>query len=64
MIIPKAKIKIPIPIVLNPVASIPVTNFLKNFAIIIPAAIAANADIKDAASIMTGKILVKSIMRA
>ena len=52
--IAKAKTNVPIPIVLNPTAKIPVTNFLTKRAIIIAAAIAAKADMKEADSIKIG----------
>jgi len=58
IIIARAIIKMPIPIALNPAAKIPVTNLLINLAIIIPAAIAANADINEVPSIKSGKILL------
>lgn len=60
MIIPKARTNIPIPIVLNPIAKIPVTNFLMNRNIIIAVVIAAKAEMKEAPSISTGVSLALS----
>jgi len=62
MIIPKAKINIPIPIVLNPIARIPVTNFFMKRDIIIAAAIPAKAAMKEAASIKKVVSLTLSIL--